>query len=172
MAAFYPCLNHNLMKHPPPPDVSIWVSAAGAWCPAKKDGNCINRASADEAYYIFYTEFFEVNFTTPLYLTVQTLLFLTWKFCDFFPCISYTCGILFSDLPGLDTVFFSYGMFALVLSLSAAMRFWKKCLVFGSSEDLHVHLCTYACSHDLAPSSQNLGPSYLLGISDSPFLSW
>eukprot|EP00667_Euglena_gracilis_P032272 EG_transcript_49003 len=45
------------------------VFSGPAWCPSTSDGGCVNRASAAEAYYVFYTEFFEVNFTVPVYLT-------------------------------------------------------------------------------------------------------
>eukprot|EP00667_Euglena_gracilis_P001312 EG_transcript_1312 len=53
----------------PPDCLNGYEDCYAAWSPETEHGGCVNRATPDEALYTFYTEFFEVKFATPVYLT-------------------------------------------------------------------------------------------------------
>eukprot|EP00668_Euglena_longa_P006364 GGOE01007581.1.p1 GENE.GGOE01007581.1~~GGOE01007581.1.p1 ORF type:complete len:987 (+),score=276.83 GGOE01007581.1:42-3002(+) len=58
-----------------PPNCPEYGDCPDAWCPATLTGDCVNRAEGSEALATFYTEFIEVKFVTPMYLTA----FILWE---------------------------------------------------------------------------------------------
>eukprot|EP00667_Euglena_gracilis_P001271 EG_transcript_1271 len=51
------------------PTTTEYGDSYRSWCPSTIDGGCVNRASRTDDPTVFFTEFFEATFTTPMYLS-------------------------------------------------------------------------------------------------------
>eukprot|EP00667_Euglena_gracilis_P000359 EG_transcript_360 len=55
------------------PTTTEYGDSYNSWCPSTPDGGCVNRAGFSDGLSVFYTEFIEATYATPMYLSEVVL---------------------------------------------------------------------------------------------------